>query len=114
MSWKENIGCGLLLSGLLLGAGAVGKSYFVTDFVVTRINETQVKRYEDGDKYLVFTDHGVFENTDAWYRGKFRSSDLQGQIMKLKGKKVKIEKYGWRSGPLSWYENIVGVKEVKK
>ena len=88
-------------------------SYYFTDNVRTVINETQVKWSNGEDKYLVFTDSGVFENTDVWYRFKFRSSDLQNKIMKLKGKEVTIEKYGWRFGPLSWYENIVDVEGVK-
>ena len=99
--------------GIAAAVATAGYSYFVPDTVRTKVNETQVKRYSDHDKYLVFTDAGVFENTDAWYRLKFRSSDLQGQLMKLKGKEVDITKYGWRFGPLSWYENIVGVEEVK-
>ncbi len=95
------------------GVVAAGFSYFVPDRVVTRIIDTQVKRYGDSDKYLIFTDDGVFENTDVWYRGKFRSSDLQRDAIKLKGKKEEIQKYGWRFGPFSWYENVVGIRAVE-
>src|SRR3989338_6000114 len=84
-------------------------SYFVPDTVVTKVIDTQTKRSNSKDKYLIFTEAGVFENTDAWYRFKFRSSDLQGRIMQLKGKEVEITKYGWRFGPLSWYENVVDI-----
>jgi hypothetical protein len=95
---------------ILLG----GYSYFTPDTVTTRINEATVKRYDKKDVYLAFTEAGVFKNTDAWYRLKFNSSDIQNEIMKLKGKEAEITKYGWRFRPLSMYENIVGVKEVKK
>lgn len=95
------------------GIGAAGFSYFVPDRVVTRVIDTQVKRYDDRDKYLIFTDDGVFENTDAWYRGKFRSSDLQRDAMKLKGKKSEIQKYGWRFGPFSWYENVLSIEPAE-
>lgn len=104
-SWAIGLGVAAILA-------APGYSYFVSDIVRTRINETQVKRYNGQDKYLIFTDDGVFENTDAWYRFKFNSSNLQGELMKLKGKEAEITKYGWRFGLFSWYENIVGVKEV--
>lgn len=99
--------------GIAAAVITAGYSYFVPDTVRTKINETIVKRYDDADKYLVFTDADVFENTDAWYRLKFRSSDIQAQLMKSKGKELDITKYGWRFGFLSWYENIVGVQEVK-
>jgi len=98
--------------GIVVAVATTGYSYFIPDTIRTKINETQVKRYDDRDKFLVFTDVGTFENTDAWYRFKFRSSDLQGKIISLKDKEVDITKYGWRFGLLSWYENIVGVKEL--
>ncbi|MGE5856394.1 MAG: DUF1523 family protein [Syntrophaceae bacterium] len=33
--------------------------------------------------------------------------------MRLKGKQVKIWKYGWRIPILSMYENVVKIEEVK-
>jgi len=96
------------------GLGIVGMlggySYFVSDTVDTVITETEVKRKNGKDNYLVFTEGEVYENVDAWYRFKFSSSDVQNDCMKLKGKEVEIAKYGWRFSPLSWYENIVDVK----
>ncbi len=99
----------------IIGASifASGNSYFSSDSIVTKINDVQVKRYNNKDTYLVFTDEGVFKNTDAWYRLKFRSSDVQGVIMKNKGEYVKITKYGWRFPLLSWYENILEVDEIE-
>lgn len=99
--------------GILAAVVAPAQSYFVSDAVETTIVDTQIKRYDGRDKYLVFTDAGVFENTDAWYRGKFASSDIQRDCMKLKGKKARITKYGWRIPMSSSYENIVAVEEVK-
>jgi hypothetical protein len=99
--------------GISAAIAVTGYSYFIPDTIRTKVIETQVKRYDNHDKYLVFTDDGVFENTDARYRFKFRSSDLQGKLMKLRGKDVDITKYGWRFGPTSLYENIVAVDEVK-
>ncbi len=106
-----------LVGALLTSLGAAvtfpAYNYFATDTVRTKIIDTQTKRYHQHDKYLVFTEAGVFENTDAWYRGKFRASDLQGRVMQLKGKDVEITKYGWRNGFFSWYQNITKVNEVK-
>lgn len=107
------LGKALVVLGLMTASLYPTCSYLREDSVVTRINETVVKRYGDEDKYLIFTDAGVFENTDAWYRLKFRSSDLQAKIMELKGEEVEITKYGWRFPPFSWYENIIAVEEVK-
>lgn len=100
--------------GIAAAVATAGYSYFIPDTIRTKINDTQVKRYYySDDKYLIFTDDGVFENTDAWYRLKFRTSDMQGRLMKLKGREVEITKYGWRNGLFSWYENIVDVNEIQ-
>ncbi len=101
-------------AAILIGAASItgAYSYFVPDFITTQIVGTDIKRYDSGDKYLVNTKNGTFENTDAWYRLKFDSSDVQGEIKGLVGKNVEIEKYGWRIPILSMYENIVEVKKL--
>src|SRR3989344_2221654 len=90
---------------LLIGTTIVGgiivvpfaaKSYFHKDSIVTTINETAIKRYGDADKFLVFTDDEVYQNSDSLFYHKFRSANIQNKIMKLKGKNVEITKYGWR------------------
>lgn len=60
--------------------------------------------------YVIFTDVETFKNTDNWLIGKTRSSDVQGRI--LVGKKYEFEVYGWRSGWLSSYRNIISFHEV--
>jgi len=103
----------LITSGIILVIAAAGcYSYFVADKVQTVLNDTGVKRYNGNDIYLVFTDYGVLQNTDARYRFKFNSSDIQNTCIRLKGKTAEIKKYGWRIRVLSWYENIVAVEEV--
>lgn len=59
------------------------------------------------DKYLIFTENSVFENTDTWYYLKFNSSDIQGQAMP-KGK-FTISYYGFRIPFFSKYPNIISV-----
>ena len=110
---KDKFKVGGAIAGVCLAVGTAiilpAWSYFPADTVTTKINDVEIKRYGKNDKYLVFTDDGVFENTSAWYRGKWSSSDMQNELVKLKGKQVELQKYGWRVRPLSWYENIVKV-----
>ena len=103
----------VVVGGLVVGAGAVGKSYFSADTIETTIKTTDIKRSGDSDKYLIFTEDGVFQNTDAWHRLKFSSSDLQNEIKDNVGKRVEIKKYGWRFGPFSMYENIVDITPLE-
>lgn len=112
---------GLVLVGALGGCGALGYNYFVPDTIEAKVTGAEVKRYGGKDMYIVFTmdDEGethVFRNTDAWYRLKFRSSDLQAEIEALEdtGITVEITKYGWRIPLLSKYENIINVERVDR
>ncbi len=102
-----------IIGAIGLASLATAYSYFIPDKVTTIINGTEVKRFGDKDKYLIFTDEEVYENTDSLVYFKFKSANLQNKAMKLNGKKVEITKSGWRFGPFSWYENILDVKEVK-
>ena len=79
---------------------------------VVILEDTEVKPGKDSSRYLVFTDDGVYENTDSWLRGKFDSSDFHGEIKKMKGKKVKIYYYGWRVPFLSMYPNLYKIEKV--
>jgi len=104
---------------VIAGIGIVGLatlttvySYYWPDTIETTINGTDVKRYKDKDKFLVFTDAGVFENTDAYYRLKWNSADVQNKAKKFTGKRAKIKKYGWRFASLSMFENITAIDPV--
>lgn len=108
MGWRGVVAA-VGLVGLL---GTCSYSRFISDTITTRVVDTTVKRYGDKDKYLIMTEDGTFENTDAWYRWKWDSSDVQGKASANKGKRVEIEKYGWRLGFMSWYENVVGIQPI--
>jgi len=56
-------------------------------------------------KYLVFTDKGVFENTDSLLGWKFNSSDIHAFIKDKACYKANV--YGWRIPFLSKYPNIL-------
>ena len=86
-------------------------SYFISDTVVTRITDAQMAKV-DG-KFMIATDYRPMINVDASYRFKFNSGTVQNDAIRLKGKQVKIWKYGWRIPFFSMYENVVKIKEVK-
>lgn len=96
-----------ILSSILL----VLYSYFVADTVVTRINDAQMTKVNG--MFMIATDYRPFVNYDAKYRLKFDSGTIQNDAIRLRGKKVKIKKYGWRIPLFSMYENIVSIKEVQ-
>jgi len=87
-------------------------SYFIADTVVTRITDAQMTKV-DG-KFMIATEYRPFVNYDAKYRFKFNSGTVQNDAIKLRGKTVRIKKYGWRLPIFSMYENVVKIKEVKE
>jgi hypothetical protein len=60
--------------------------------------------------YLIYTDHGVFRNDDAFWFMKFNSSDFYGNLDV--GKFYQLKVYGWRIPILTMYPNIVRMKLV--
>jgi hypothetical protein len=86
-------------------------SYFVADTVKTRITDAQMTKV-DG-RYMIATEYRPFVNYDVWYRFKLNSGTIQNEAIRLKGKVVKIKKYGWRIPLFSEYENVVKIEEVQ-
>jgi hypothetical protein len=58
----------------------------------------------DTSYYLIYTDQGVFENTDCWVCFKFASSTLYGRLEV--GQTYDLKVYGWRVPIFSMYPNI--------
>jgi hypothetical protein len=86
--------------------------YWTHEVGTYQVNNSAVKAYADEhQKYLVFTDQGVFENTDTWYYFKFASSDLQGKLMQPG--KFKLTYYGFRVPFLSKYKNIISAERIQ-
>lgn len=86
-------------------------SAFDTDVIEITVTEKESitvgdnKRIEN--KYLIFTENEVFENTDSIIYGKYDSSDFQ---RKLKvGETYKVKVAGWRLPFFSMYRNIVKI-----
>lgn len=70
-----------------------------------RVNSTD----NSSSKYLVYTEQGVFENTDSLLRLKFNSSDVYNEVKE--GKTYVCDTYGWRIPFFSQYPNIVSCEE---
>jgi hypothetical protein len=102
----------VILIGIVTCIVLVLYSYFVADTIVTRITDAQMTKV-DG-KFMIATEYRPFVNYDAKYRLKFNSGTVQNDAIKLRGKMVKIKKYGWRLPIFSMYENVVKIKEVKE
>jgi len=102
----------IILLGIATCILLVMYSYFVADKVVTRITDAQMTKV-DG-KFMIATEYRPFVNYDAKYRFKFNSGTVQNDAIKLRGKMVKIKKYGWRMPIFSMYENVVKIEEVKE
>ena len=94
-------------------------SFNDTEYTITVTDKERI--YEgSGDtsssKYLVFGDDEngnslVFENTDCFIRGKWNSSNIQGQLKK--GNTYKITAVGYRVPLFSMYQNIIKIEEIK-
>jgi hypothetical protein len=86
-------------------------SYFIPDTIMTKITDAQMTKV-DG-RFMIATEDRPLVNEDAKYRFKFNSGTVQNEAIRLRGKVVRIRKYGWRVPMLSWYENVVKIEEVK-
>ena len=94
-------------------------SFNDTEYTITVTDKERI--YEgSGDtsssKYLVFGDDEngnslVFENTDCFIRGKWNSSNIQGQLKE--GNTYKVTVVGYRVSFFSMYQNIIKIEEVK-
>jgi hypothetical protein len=102
----------IIVIGILACILLVLYSYFVADTITTRVTDAQMTKV-DG-RFMIATEYRPFVNYDAKYRFKFNSGTVQNDAIKLKGKTVKIKKYGWRIPLFSMYENIVKIQEVKE
>lgn len=105
-------GIALVVVLLFIGAITVGIWLSFNDTVVSAtVTDKIVKQYKDDSKYLIFTDKGVFENTDSLLRWKWDSSDFYGKIMK--DHKYNFTIIGLRVPIFSIYPNLIKIEEVR-
>ena len=87
--------------------------YGTQEEVTFTVSEKSVKRYDDDDKYLVFTEEGeVFQVTDEFLLLHFNASDLYGQLKD--GGTYTVIVCSWRIPFFSKYRNIIEIKEKKE
>src|SRR2546421_5339714 len=89
---------------VIIGATAVYSSQRQDTFTVNKA-ERVVSSDGKSAKYLIYTDHGVFEDTDNLLFFKFNSSDVYGQLQN--NKMYNCLTVGWRVPLLSWYPNLI-------
>jgi hypothetical protein len=79
--------------------------------VTTRVTDKQRVCESNGGscKYLIYTDSGTYKDTDSMIFGKFRSSDLYGNIQR--GKTYTFKVSGWRLPFFSGYPNIISIQK---
>lgn len=106
---------GLVAAGIIVGTGVeIASQTGPTETVRVTVTDKERQVTRNGDdidsKYIVFTDKEVFENTDNWLKGKFNSSDVQGQLQR--GQQYDLEVNGFRNQYISHYRNIISAKPV--
>lgn len=108
MGWAVGIVAALVI--IVGGIATVASGYYKHRTVTFQVTDRErVCSGSNGScKYLIWTNKGVFQDTDSLLNGKFRSSDLYGELKP--GKTFTCTVYGWRSGFMSWYPNIVSCK----
>lgn len=102
------------LVGLLIVAviGYQVAYYTSNESIEVTINDKERVTKSSGESitsvYMVYTDKGVFENTDEMLLGKFDSADVQNELEV--GQTYLVEVIGWRIPFMSTFRNIVRVK----
>ncbi|HEY6019861.1 MAG TPA: hypothetical protein VIY48_08125, partial [Candidatus Paceibacterota bacterium] len=80
----SNIGCGIAIVGLAafgsLGIYGTYQALNPTNDVTATVTDKVVKNDGKSSTYLIFTDKGVYENTDSLVNGKWDSSDVYSGI----------------------------------
>lgn len=69
------------------------------------ITDRERIRHDGQDKYLIFTENEVFENTDTIWFLKFNSTDYYNQLSPGKTCDLTVNKF--RIAFLSYYRNII-------
>jgi len=96
-----------LLIVLVVGMGAYAVAYRTSERTVAFTVRQLPQRVFQGNPYsnLVYTDKGVYENTDSLFFVKYRSSDVFNQLQT--GHSYTCRVAGWRVGFLSYYKDII-------
>ena len=94
-------------------------SFNDTEYTITVTDKERIYKGigdTSSSKYLVFGDDNngnslVFENTDCFIRGKWNSSNIQGQLKE--GNTYKVTVVGYRVSFFSMYQTIIKIEDIK-
>ncbi len=100
-----------VLGVVLLAGVGWGRYYVIGQSFEVKVRSLHNKIIKGDDKYLVFTDKGVFENVDTWVWLKFDSSEVQNGLDA--GECYRIRTRGLRIPVLSWYKNIQSITPIE-
>lgn len=97
----------------VIGGCAVARG--TQDTVTFKVTDKSTKLSCDSDHnckdtYLVFTDHGVYKDTDSLAFFKYNSSDIYGQLEIGRSYTCKVS--GWRMPLFSSYRNIISCERA--
>lgn len=120
---KTKKGVKITYAKMLVVLFAIVMAITPTGLILMNFNDTKYtvtitdkeRTHSDDEKYLVFGEDPdgnvmVFENTDNLLRGKWDSSNFQGELRI--GKTYEVTVIGYRVPLFSWYENIIDIKEI--
>ena len=98
---------------LLLGIGttaAISTAHIETPTCTVESKDRTTKREGGSDMRVYTTDCGVLSVADSFLDFDFSSSDRFASIKE--GKRYEFTTRGWRVPLLSWFPNIIKIKEV--
>ncbi len=75
------------------------------ELVLARLKTSSSGHPSSGHQYLIFTDQGVFKDTDNFWLWKWDSSDLYGQL--LPGHTYRCQVHGVRDKFTSGYPDLI-------
>ena len=108
----KNLGVIIITVFVVFMFAASGLVTYATTYTDSFTVKSKERICESGNKseckYLIYTDKGVFENTDTIWYLKYNSSDIYGQLDEGELFIAKIT--GFRVPFLNMYKNIVEVE----
>lgn len=100
----------IVVTSVVLLFGLITLAYLNTQQeLIAQVWKTERVQTDGNSYYLVFTDKGVFQNSDSLLFCKFNSSDIYGKLILDKSFSFTI--VGWRVPFLSMYPNIIRAQE---
>lgn len=108
---RRRIKAALVALAVLLALALIGGCTYAKEIRTGRATLTVTRLDDQGGikhKYLVFTNHGVYQDTDNLFHGKFDSSDLFGRLQV--GRTYTCTYTGFRVPFFSSYRNLINCR----